>query len=214
MEGVRELLHAFLLQLPGNLAVVDPNVLEGCEFGFRLMDIVLDTLKALIYTHLSVFLSAEYIAQEEMALPTFDPDKRPPQWILWGKTLASDKSWSFDVPVSPSNLRGERQEEFIQGSFCKEVPHQLWPTLDQDQVAVADLADRLQNVPGAERTSALHCQDLDSRRKALFVDALRAVSRSDDQGANFTRLEYREGKVDRPICGNNHVQRWFRLPQA
>lgn len=97
-----------------------------------------------------------------MALPTFDPDEGTPKWILRGKTLASDKPWPFDVPVSASNLRGERQEEFIQGSLCKEVPHQLWPTLDQDQFAVADLADRLQNVASTERTSALHCQDLDS----------------------------------------------------
>src|SRR6266702_191611 len=42
VEGVGEPLHAFLLQLPGDLIVVDPNVLEGCEFRLRLLDVVLN----------------------------------------------------------------------------------------------------------------------------------------------------------------------------
>src|SRR5579864_7571494 len=121
-----------------------------------------------------------------MAPPTFDPDECPPQRTLWRKMLASDKSWSLEVPISSSNLRSKRQEEFIQASFCKEVPHQLWPSLDQDYVTLANTVHCHENVLGAECTSsALHSQDLYRWWETLFADARFAVGGSDDQDSNL-----------------------------
>src|SRR5437588_3332257 len=44
VEGVRKLLHTFLLQLLSNLVVVDSDFLEGREFSLRLWDVVLDAV--------------------------------------------------------------------------------------------------------------------------------------------------------------------------
>ena len=96
-----------------------------------------------------------------MAPPSFDPDEPPPQWTFRREKLASDKSGALDVPISSSDLRGQRQEQFIQESFRKEISHQLWPTLDQDHVALADAIHRPQDSLGGECIScALHCRDL------------------------------------------------------
>ncbi len=42
VEGVREALYTFILQLPGDLIVRDANRFEGCQLNSGLWDIVLD----------------------------------------------------------------------------------------------------------------------------------------------------------------------------
>ena len=42
MEGADELLHPLLLQLPGDLVVVDPDVRECSKLSLRLWELILD----------------------------------------------------------------------------------------------------------------------------------------------------------------------------
>src|SRR2546421_12946218 len=107
-----------------------------------------------------------------MAPTTFDADECSPEWMLWRKTLPRDKPWPLTKAISTSDLRGKRQEQFIQVPLCKEVTHELWFTLDEDHVTPAHTAHCLQNRLGAEWTSVLGCQDLNRGWKTRCTDSL------------------------------------------
>ena len=89
-----------------------------------------------------------------MASTTFDTHERSPEGVLRRKTLSTDEPRPFNLPVSTSNLRGQRQEQFIQKPLSKEVTYQLRPTLDQDYLALVGTAHLPQDGSGTEYTSA------------------------------------------------------------
>src|SRR5574341_1460939 len=94
----------------------------------------------------SVSLSKR-IAQKQMAPTAFNPDECAPSWLLWRKNLPRDKSRSLRRIVAAGNLGSERQEQFIQTLFGEEVSHQLWPTLDQNDVTLTSTANCIQDRP-------------------------------------------------------------------
>jgi len=85
-----------------------------------------------------------------MASTTFDTYERSPQGVRWREKLARDQARTRSSAVSTSDLWGKRQEQFIQKLLSQEVTQQLWPTLDQDDLALACLAHRLDDLLGTE----------------------------------------------------------------
>src|SRR5712692_6602285 len=108
-----------------------------------------------------MFFRFEGLAQKQMAPCAFDTFECSPEGMLWRKPLALHESGSLDFPVSASNLRSKRQEQFIQQSLGKKVAHQLRPALDQDHLTLPDTVHRLQDRSSTERASALDCLEVD-----------------------------------------------------
>src|SRR5947209_13690692 len=133
-------------------------------------------------------LRCECIAQKQMAPGAFDAHESSPERVLRRETLTSDESWSLRGGVATGDLRSERQEQFIQELPGKEVPEQLWPTLDQDDLARAHFTHRLDNCLGTERASTLHACDLHRCWDMLCADALFALRGRHEQDRKSTRL--------------------------
>ena len=107
-----------------------------------------------------------------MAPATLDANECSPYGMLWRKALPGNEPGSLKRIVSTGDLRGKRQEQLIQVPLCNEVTHELWSTLDQNHVAPADMAHRLQDRLGAEQTGVLGCQDLNRCWKTGYADSL------------------------------------------
>ncbi len=75
-----------------------------------------------------------------MAPAASDAHERAPERVLRCKPLTRDQPWPLRRGIATGNLWGKRQEQFIQELLGKEVPWQLWPTLDQDDLARAHSA--------------------------------------------------------------------------
>src|SRR6266702_7432318 len=148
-----------------------------------------------------------------MAATTLDAVKCSPEWMLWRKTLSGDEPGTLKGAISTGDLRGQRQEQFIQVPLCKEVTHELRSTLDQNHVTPAYTAHGLQDRLGAEWTGALNCQNLDRRREMLFADVLQAMCRCDNQHGNLTGLKNWQVEVDITVCSDNDVQWRFWFPE-
>ena len=123
-------------------------------------------------------LCSKSIPQKEIAPPTFDAHQRSPNLVLGRKPLPRDQARTLTGAIAASHLRCERQEQFIQAAFSEEIAHQLWPALHQDDLALAQRPDRLQDHASADRTRLLHRFDLHKARQCVLADTLCAFSKS------------------------------------
>src|SRR5205085_2594641 len=158
-------------------------------------------------THFCLPSRWKSVAQKQVTPATFDADECSPEWVLWRKTLTHDESGSLDMFVTPGNLWGECQEQFIQAWFGKEVTHQLRSPLDQHHVTLTGKAHRLQDSPRADRTSALDCRELHRWWQTLCANALCALRGRDEQHRYLTGPKHRQVQADLPARGHDDVER-------
>src|SRR3954447_14198737 len=87
----------------------------------------------------------KHIAQKKMVLTTFDTRERTPHRMLGRKALPGNETGALNRGVTAGHLGRERQKELVQTVLGEEVAHQLRPALQQDNVALPDGADCLQD---------------------------------------------------------------------
>src|SRR6266566_1618571 len=144
-----------------------------------------------------------------MGTTSFDADERSPERVLWRKTFSHDESGPLDLPITPGNLRCQRQEQLVQSLLGKKVTHQLRPAFDQDHITTTNIPDRLENSPGVERTRALKNADLHG-----WWETLCAVRGRDEQRRNLTRLKHWQLKINLSPRGHDDIKWRLCLAQA
>src|SRR5579884_1676792 len=148
-----------------------------------------------------------------MTPPAFHTDKRAPEGMLGRKQLPADQSGAPGRLVSPRNLRCQRQEQFIQELLDQEVPQHLWPAFNENDLAWAHLAYRLDNCPGMKGTSLLHGCDLHGWGNAVLMETSLPLESGHDQHRHLPGLKERQVKVEFAVCGHDDVERRPRLAQ-
>ena len=144
-----------------------------------------------------------------MTSTSFYFNERPPNWVFWGKALPSDQSGPHAEIIPTGNLGSKGQEQLIHALLREEVGHQMWPALDQNRIALPNVANGLNDRAGIERTSTLYRRNLNPGWQIILVNPMLSVLSRHDKHRNLARLKNSLLKVDRPSSADNDVQRWI-----
>src|SRR5579883_3375951 len=92
-----------------------------------------------------------------MAFRPFDADQAAPARVQGREELAFDYTRTLACVIPASDLRRQRQEEFVQAAFGDKSAHQAWSALNQQELTLSDALNRLHNRVSSNGLLTGHC---------------------------------------------------------
>jgi hypothetical protein len=142
-----------------------------------------------------------------------DADQRAPQGVFRRKRPSRDQARTRTLVRSARDLRGQREEQFVQQVFLEKISDEVRAALDKYPAMGTRRPDGPKDRSSGQPTRSPRDREANPRPKVARSELTGSASGRHDQHGDFPGREDRSGHVEFPVSGHDHVERRRRLAE-